>query len=177
MLKAKTELNLELKDKNNVYTTYGIFKNIEKDMNEDLSKLKNCDKRKITYEDFRKVIWLYFKFVISNLLDGKRFRLHNRFGELRLTKRKVDRFLPKVNRIRTVDGKRVSEKVDPLEYMKKFNWFWYYLNWDVGKKWRTHEFKQGKRFNTAMLARVERGFDYIDYTPRYKGEGIIRKIK
>lgn len=170
-------MKLQLEDSNGVYTTYGVFKNIEDDLNMDISQLKNCDRKKITYEVFRKVIWLYFKFVMLHLLDGKRFRLYNRFGELRLAKRKIDRFLPKMNRVRTVDGKHVAYKVDALECARKFNWFWYYLNWDVGKKWRTHELKQGKRFNTAMLKRVERGFDYIDYTPRYKGEGVIRKIK
>lgn len=112
-----------------------------------------------------------------DLIDGKRFRLYNRFGELRIAKRKVDRFLPKTNKVRFVDGKYVSERVDPMEYMKKFNWFWYYLNWEVDKKWRTHELKQGKRFKSAMMSRVERGFDYIDYTPKYKGEGMIRKRK
>lgn len=173
----KKELKLQLKDRNGVYTTYGVFKNIEDELNEDISQLKKCDRKKITYEVFRKVIWLYFKFVMLHLLDGKRFRLHNRFGELRLAKRKIDKFLPKMNRVRTVNKKRISYKVDALEYVRKFNWFWYYLNWDVGKKWRTHELKQGKRFNAAMLQKVERGFDYIDYTPRYKGEGFIRKIK
>lgn len=170
-------MKLQLKDNNGVYTTYGVFKHIENDLNMDILQLKNCDRKKITYKVFRKVIWLYFKFVMLHLLDGKRFRLYNRFGELRLAKRKIDKFLPKINRVRIVEGKSVAYKVNPLECARKFNWFWYYLNWDVGKKWRTHELKQGKRFNTAMLQKVERGFDYIDYTPRYKGEGIIRKIK
>jgi hypothetical protein len=177
MLRAKTESKFLQEDKNGTYTTYGVFKNIEESLNKDISNLKDCDKRKVTYKEFSKVIWLYFKFVMLNLMNGERFRLHNRFGELRIAKRKVDTFLPRVNRVRVVEGKCVTEKVDPKEYMEKFNWFWYYLNWDVGKKWRTHEFKQGRRFNARMLARVERGFDYIDYSPRYKGEGSIRKIK
>ncbi len=173
----KQELNSQLKDKKGVYTTYGVYKNIEEDINASVKKLKGCNKRKITYKEFRKVVGLYFKFVMIDLLNGKRFRLYNRFGELRIAKRKVDEYLPRVNRVRLVDGEYVSEKVDPMEYLKKFNWFWYYLNWDVFKKWRTHEFKQGKRFRDEMMRKVERGFDYIDYTPLYKGEGMIRKIK
>ncbi len=167
----------QLKDNKGVYTSYGVYANIEESLNKDLLSLKDCKKRKITYKEFRKVIGLYFKFLMIELIDGKRFRLYNRFGELRIAKRKVNRFLPKSNRVRFVNGKYVSEKVDSLKYMKKFNWFWYYLNWEVDKKWRTHELKQGKRFNSAMMKRVERGFDYIDYTPKYKGEGMIRKRK
>ncbi len=89
----------------------------------------------------------------------------------------MDKFLPNVRRVRTVDGKKISERVSPMEYIKKFGHYWYYLNWDVFKKWRTHELKQGKRFRDTMMAKAERGFDYIDYTPRYKGEGMVRKIK
>ena len=168
---------LLLTDNSGAYTVFGLFKTIEEDLNNDLKKLKDCDKRKVSYREFVKVVRLYFKFMMIDLLNGKRFRLHNRFGELRLAKRKIDRYLPKVNRVRLVDGEYKSERVNPMDYMKKFNWFWYYLNWDVGKKWRTHELKQSRRFNSAMMAKVERGFDYIDYTPRYKGEGMIRKIK
>lgn len=177
MLKMSKELKIQLKDNKGAYNTYGLFKNIEEDLNKDLSKLNNCNKRKIIYKEFRKVIGLYFKYLMIDLIDGKRFRLYNRFGELRIAKRKIDRFIPKPIRIRFINGKYVSEKIDSLKYVKKFNWFWYYLNWEVDKKWRTHELKQGKRFNSAMMKRVERGFDYIDYTPRYKGEGFIRKIK
>lgn len=177
MLKTKEELSHQLKDNKGVYNTYGVFKNVEEDLNSGLLKLKDCNKRKVTYKEFRKVIGLYFKYLMLDLIDGKRFRLYNRFGELRIAKRKIDRFIPKPIKIRFVKGKYVSEKVDPLEYLKKFNWFWYYLNWEVDKKWRTHELKQGQRFKSAMMKRVERGFDYIDYTPRYKGEGMIRKIK
>jgi len=173
----KEVLNLQLKDNKGVYNTYGVYKNIEESLNNDLSKLKNCNKRKITYKEFRRVIGLYFKFIMLDLINGKRFRLYNRFGELRIAKRKVDQFLPNINKVRLVNGKYISEKVNSVECMKKFNWFWYYLNWNVDKKWRTHELKQGKRFKSAMMKRVERGFDYIDYTPRYKGEGMIRKIK
>ncbi len=167
----------QLKDKDDVYTTYGVFKNIEEDLARDVSKLKNTSRRKITYSEFRRVVGLYFKFVMLDLIDGKRFRLYNRFGELRLAKREMDKFLPNVRRVRTVDGKKISERVSPMEYIKKFGHYWYYLNWDVFKKWRTHELKQGKRFRDTMMAKAERGFDYIDYTPRYKGEGMVRKIK
>ncbi len=167
----------QLKDKKGVYTTYGVYKQVEEDISSDISNLKNCKKRKITYTEFTKSVCLYFKFVMIDLLNGKRFRLYNRFGELRIAKRKVDRFLPKTRRVRLVEGKYVSEEVDPMEYMKKFNWFWYYLNWDVFKRWRTHELVQAKRFKDEMMRKVERGFDYIDYTPLYKGEGMIRKIK
>ncbi len=165
------------KDNKGAYTCYGTYSNIKDCLNEDVLNLKDCNKRKITYKEFRKVVGLYFKFLMIELINGKRFRLYNRFGELRIAKRKIDRFLPKLNRLRTVEGKVVFEKVDSLDYVKKFNWFWYYLNWEVDKKWRTHELKQGKRFNSEMMKRIERGFDYIDYTPKYKGEGMIRKIK
>lgn len=165
------------KDNKGVYTCYGAYSNIEDCLNKDVLNLKDCNKRKITYKEFRKVVGLYFKFLMIDLIEGKRFRLYNRFGELRIAKRKIDRFLPKLNRLRTVEGKVVFEKVNSLDYVKKFNWFWYYLNWEVDKKWRTHELKQGKRFNSEMMKRIERGFDYIDYTPKYKGEGMIRKIK
>ena len=171
------DLSQDLKDKDGVFNTFGIFKNVESDMNKDLGRLKGLDKRKITYKEFRKVVGLYFKFVMIDLIDGKRFRLYNRFGELRIAKREMTRFIPNVRRVRTVDGKKVSVKVDPMEYLKKFGHYWYYLNWDVFKKWRTHELIQGKRFKSSMMERAERGFDYIDYTPRYKGEGMIRKIK
>ena len=173
----KEVLNHQLKDKKGVYTTYGVYNNIEHNLNKGLKKLKDCDKRKVTYKEFRRVIGLYFKHVMLDLINGKRFRLYNRFGELRIAKRKVDQFIPKISKVRLVDGKYIHERVSALDSMKKFNWFWYYLNWDVDKKWRTHELKQGKRFMSAMMFKVERGFDYIDYTPRYKGEGMIRKIK
>ena len=41
MLKTNKESKIQLKDNKGVYNTYGLFKNIEEDLNNDLNKLNS----------------------------------------------------------------------------------------------------------------------------------------
>ena len=113
----------QLKDSNGVYTNYGIYKEIEQDLIDGLKEFKDNNKRVISYKTFRTVIGLYFKYVMDELLNGGAFPLYNRFGELRIAKRKIDRYVPKVNNFTIENGKVKNEKREPIEVFRNNDWF------------------------------------------------------
>ncbi len=172
------EWKVQLKDSKGVCTTFAVYSEVVEDIKKDLSNLKNNRRRVITYKVFTSVMMLYFKLVVKELWDGYFFALNNRLGEIRIAKRKMDRWIPNTLRRSSVDGQVVYTKRNQLELARKYNWFWHYLNWSTFKRYRTHEIKASKSFIAEMMKRVNRGVEYIDYTPLgWREDGIIRKIK
>jgi len=142
------------------------------DMKQDLKKLKRNRRRVITQRTFSSVMRLYFRLVVKEILDGYGFALNNRFGEIRIVKRKMDRYIPPMIDIKKgEDGKVIIGQKNGLEVARKYNWFWHYLNWSTFKRYRTHEIKPSTFLKREMMIRVDRGFEYIDYTPIGAREG------
>lgn len=169
----------QLKDKKGVYSSYGVYMEVYDDIKSDLEKLNNNKRRIITHRAFSSVMRLYFKLVVRNVLNGYSFTLNNRFGKIRIAKRKMNRYVPKLMDIKKDEnGKVVIGFKNEIEVANKYNWFWHYLDWSTFKRYRTHEIKPSVFLKREMMGKVDRGFEYIDYTPLNSREaGSINKIK
>ena len=175
----RKELKPQLKYSKGVYTSFGVHSEVAEDMKRDLSKLKRNKRRVISHALFASVIKLYFKFMVKELLNGYSFNLNNRIGVIRIAKRKMNKWIPNTIRRDSVNGEVVYTKRNQLELVRKYNWFWHYLHWTTFKRYRTYELKASRSFTREMMNRVNRGVEYMDYTPLngWKEAGFIKKIR
>lgn len=175
--KTKTLERSQLKDRHGRHTISGIYLLAKSGIEKDLAKSKKETCTTISFYDFRRVMMLYFYYGLTDAINGRAFKFYKYFGEVRVVKTLLKLYKPKSNVIRVVDGKRVVVENDMTEAIKKRNGYWYFFNWEVAKRWRTHEFTLNRRWIKRMMDKIETGFDYLDYTYIGITDGYVRKIR
>lgn len=156
-------------------TIRGLYVRAIDDIKKDISKLKDNNKKSVDYEDFRRIINLYFQFGLREVLRGYGFKLYKSFGEIRIVKTKTKLFTPKS--IGLTNGGKDKYDKNLEEQVKNNGGYWYFYKWISPKMWRTHKFDPNKKYKKEMMEKVNTGFDYIDYTYIGTNDGYVRKIK
>ncbi len=82
------EKTIKRLDKNNRVTLIGVYDEAIKEIERELAKRPFLNKRTITFREFRNVVKPYLGFILDYTLRGFEYKLPNKFGGLRIIKKK-----------------------------------------------------------------------------------------
>jgi len=150
-------------DKKNRLTLRGLYEDAIVEIKEELKKRPHLKQRTISYSDFRKIVRCYFDLIFERLYNGLSYDLYNRMGTIRIVKTKLTRYRPSYYKPENVNDSFTEG-------------YWHFVFWDAPKKWRMYEIKLGYIGKRLMMKKVNRGFEYPDYTQQ-NNDGYIRKVK
>lgn len=158
------------------YTMYGVYLEVNEEMAIKTAALpKGITKtKKITYQVFSKIMYLYFKLVFEHIISGFSFPLWNKFGTFSIVKTKCTRYLPKrFSFYKDKNGNLVTQNVPCTNGFE----YWYFMFWDAPKKFRHYKALMNIKYKVKYMEMVRDGFDYLDYTLTKNGRNASHNYK
>ena len=144
------EKTIKRLDKEGRLTLISIYEEAISEIERELAKRPYLNKRTITFREFRSIIKPYLDFVMDYVLKGFEFSIPNKFGGLRIIKRKQNK------KQRYYKPKGIDE-----EYSKGY---WHELYWFKPDKWNNFKVKLSPTQTVKMMKQVNRGYEYADFT-------------
>ena len=131
-------------------TLMGVYEDAKKEIERELAKRTYLNKRTITFREFRSVVKPYLGFILNYTIRGFEYKLPNKFGSLRIIKKKNNK-------------KQRYYKANSVDdfYTKGY---WHELYWFKPDKWKNINVKLSPTQTKIMMKQVNRGYEYADFT-------------
>lgn len=164
------------------YTLFGVYKEVENEVNEELSKLPKGRTRvkTINYRLFGDIVRSYLAIAMREVIvKGVGFPLLNKFGELRAFVTECTRYNPTTTTWVTENGKRFPKRVK-LD-LSKTNGKIVFVFWNCAKRYRHFKMHMSPKWKRLLFQQYQDGMEYPDMSlyayGRTASTDYIQKIK